>query len=587
MSIFSFRPVVLLVAFLGTVYSIKGQTGPAGVGNSSTNRVWLDASRLTGYSNAAKVNQWTDASGNNLHARQANELNKPTLQTNVLNGKPVIRFDRTAAIQYLDITTPGIGAAMSNSRTLFVVAQAHTGGTGTGHAANQAVFLGVGYHSGIVFIGYPATTQAGAYQVTRGSTFQHPYVTATAGQNTWHLVTNPVEETPSGTTNSMYLNGNYVNAAYSPLQLVTRSDLVRVGTGDLSGQYQWSFNGDAAEIILFDVQLNAAQRIIVENYLSAKYNLSIANKYYSDNTHYNQDVQGIGTTNGTVKHSQAAHGKGLILTEANNSLNGPAAEFLFAGHNAATNAWVTTDLPAAADLERWQRSWYVHKTGTIEARLAFDWSEGGLAAGELNGDSQGYVLLYRPDLQSSFRPVSADNAVLVPVLENTDQLSFTLGNASLQNGYYTLGKLDAFVWTGAVSSDWHLDGNWSGNRVPAAGDPVVVPACTTCPVLAADVAVGSLLVEGGQLDVRHFTFSAAAATRLISARILSNGGTLQAASLGEVKGCNFEGNIVFRKTGSTDDAWYGDNAYRGKVTVLNAGTGSVAAAVQANDVIVK
>jgi hypothetical protein len=35
------------------------------------------------------------------------------------------------------------------------------------------------------------------------------------------------------------------------------------------------------------------------------------------------------------------------------------------------------------------------------------------------------------------------------------------------------------TWTGLVSSDWNTAGNWEINRVPTAGDDVVIPVVTT------------------------------------------------------------------------------------------------------------
>lgn len=586
-------PLLALSTFYLCLHPLRtvAQTGPGGVGDAATNKVWLDASRLTGFNNGGKVNQWADASGNNWHGVQGSMVNQPTYVANGLNNKPVVNFNRTQGNQFFDITNAGIGTdVMSNSNTIMTVVRINSAGVNN----YQAIAVQQGFHTGLTTYG-PTGAEGIATSQYVGGTVSAP---ATGSNNSfvsfggstppgsWNMAAMQNSETAAGTTVSLFINGSPNGQQSSPRQMSTFAfNLFRVGAAQPSGLWHGGLNGDIAEVILYNVSLNSAKRIIVENYLSAKYNLPIANKYYSDNTHYNQDVQGIGTTDGVSKHSQAASGKGLVLTEANGSLDA-SNEFVFAGHNSSANALVNAD-PGSTGGQRWQRSWLVHKTGTLDAKLSFDWSQAGLVPTNLAAELSRYCLLYRPDLQSSFRPVSADNAPLVPVLENTDQLSFTLSNATLQNGYYTLGKLDTFVWTGAVSSDWHLAGNWSGNSMPAAGDHAVVPACTTCPVLSAPVQVGSLLVEEGQLDVRNFTVSAAAATRLISARIRSNGGTLQAASLGEVKGCNFEGNIVFRKTGSTDDAWYGDNAYRGKVTVLNSGTGGIAAAAQANDVIVE
>jgi hypothetical protein len=54
---------------------------------------WFDASAITGLNDGDGVVIWTDLSGNLNHASQVTAENRPTYQTNELNGKPVVRFD--------------------------------------------------------------------------------------------------------------------------------------------------------------------------------------------------------------------------------------------------------------------------------------------------------------------------------------------------------------------------------------------------------------------------------------------------------------------------------------------------------------
>ena len=75
------------------------------------NKVWLDASFLTGLTNGTRITSWTDRSGNAWNANQSSAVKRPTYFVNGLNGQPVIRFDRTTGPQYLDLTSSGIGAA--------------------------------------------------------------------------------------------------------------------------------------------------------------------------------------------------------------------------------------------------------------------------------------------------------------------------------------------------------------------------------------------------------------------------------------------------------------------------------------------
>jgi hypothetical protein len=58
-------------------------------------KLWLDASSLT-LSDNDLVSEWTDLSGNENHATQENEVDKPVFKTNILNGRPVIVFNDSA-----------------------------------------------------------------------------------------------------------------------------------------------------------------------------------------------------------------------------------------------------------------------------------------------------------------------------------------------------------------------------------------------------------------------------------------------------------------------------------------------------------
>jgi hypothetical protein len=87
--------------------------------------------------------------------------------------------------------------------------------------------------------------------------------------------------------------------------------------------------------------LNGARRLIVENYLAAKYGLSITNNYFTAApAAYNNNVSGIGTTDGSSanKH-RAASSVGLTFRQLNNSLNANN-EYIFFGQNAG-NASIT------------------------------------------------------------------------------------------------------------------------------------------------------------------------------------------------------------------------------------------------------
>jgi hypothetical protein len=96
-------------------------------------------------------------------------------------------------------------------------------------------------------------------------------------------------------------------------------------------------------------------------------------------------------------------------------------------------------------------------------------------------------------------------------------------------------------WTGAVSSDWHTAGNWSGGVVPASGADVAIPAVgvTNEPTItSADVTVNSLNIAAAR------TLTVASGRTLTVNNDLINGGTLTGAgTIAELGAVNNSGTI--------------------------------------------
>src|SRR5690606_10594300 len=92
----------------------------------------------------------------------------------------------------------------------------------------------------------------------------------------------------------------------------TLKDWSQFGIGRQAGE---SWNGDIAEVIVFTTELNAAQRIIIDNYLAAKYGFTLgANDIYTmdnpGNGNYDYEVAGIGRS-GSLEHTNS-QGTGIV-----------------------------------------------------------------------------------------------------------------------------------------------------------------------------------------------------------------------------------------------------------------------------------
>ena len=126
------------------------------------------------------------------------------------------------------------------------------------------------------------------------------------------------------------------------------------------------FQGDVTEVIIFNAKLNSLQRIIIQNYLSAKYDITLsANDLYtmdnSGNGNYDHDVAGIGNDGTNVQNN--SEGTGVIRIFDPTSMG--SGEYYFWGHNNGALQSQTTDVPAGVQ-GRLTRVWRGQEIGTID-----------------------------------------------------------------------------------------------------------------------------------------------------------------------------------------------------------------------------
>lgn len=207
---------------------------PAGVTGLA---LWLDASQLTGLSDGATLNTWNEMSGLGNHATRT--TGAPTYETNELNARPVVRFP------------VGNGASfsfprMTNIRTVFWVMKQQ-------NPSELRFLLG-------------DTT---AYHFHRG----------TASPSTiWHSV-HTSSNIRNGTTS---LNGLAVNGTTTTLPggwnllSVTTTDVVTASTVSSDRTFNRSWEGDIAEVLVYNKALSAVEIEQIGSYLTAKYAMTTA-----------------------------------------------------------------------------------------------------------------------------------------------------------------------------------------------------------------------------------------------------------------------------------------------------------------------
>ncbi len=220
-------------------------------------RLWLAAN--TGIIDSSSiVSQWNDLSGNNFHLTQSTVAYRPIKVDNAIANKPAVKFDGTNDF-LLGTTIPNIN---TKSLSLFIVARNNT-------------LPATGSARGLISFG---NYSSGGFELIRSSAGPLGYYQNNSNFNS----SNNEDCSPSGTPFRIYsvakqlntISRIYVNSTLRNSS--TTSSLInsftnaayKVGYFSLAPNY---WNGNIAEILVYDTLLDNSSRQSVEGYLSNKY----------------------------------------------------------------------------------------------------------------------------------------------------------------------------------------------------------------------------------------------------------------------------------------------------------------------------
>ena len=455
----------------------QAQTGPGGVGNSDgsggqpRNVLWLDASSL-GLSDGGNVATWTDNSGNAYDASQSTGGSQPVFveQYAAINNKSLVEFDGSSQFMWLptEITTTDNGIVGDDFACVMVAGRTTTstewfmGGNGNGPSGGN---LHVGWRDGNTFAfgfwgndvdGDPSPTPA-------ANTLQITYMDLNRSAN-------PARR--------LYQDGDLLNTRTSTSTL---SEWDSPTIGRRSG----SVYGDLllAELIFYKGELNHVQRVLIDNYLAEKYDLSITNDFYT-NSAYQGNLTGIGQEESETLSSSSSAGFYII---ENGGLD-TDGEFVFFAHEGTENGVSTANLPTGV-VERWARDWYVENTTGFDVKVIFDLPEG--IEGEFPKEITNYRLLYKANVGDDYQVVSSVTAEY----GDNDQVAFPISSGDLANGYYTLGTVDnsASPVEGLPGVTYYTlaSGNWTDSDIWTLDPSGALPnnPSSTYPQLENDIVV--------------------------------------------------------------------------------------------------
>jgi len=218
---------------------------------------WADASYITGLNDGDSVTTWNDLSGNDNHATQSTAAQKPILKLNIINGRPVVRFDATD--DNLVITNGG--TLFQNKPGGIVIAVVAFNLTGNKQYLAALTPAGAGRIIGAASPGYRILDTDGF----TGVTF------------------------PTLSTGTFYVLSLVINATAAQGQGFRNGTAGSIASGGTAGNFSdtsglsttlgvastATLNGDLATIVMYDRVLTTIERVRIERYFGSRYGITV------------------------------------------------------------------------------------------------------------------------------------------------------------------------------------------------------------------------------------------------------------------------------------------------------------------------
>jgi fibronectin type 3 domain-containing protein len=217
------------------------------------------------YANGAAVATWLDASGNARNAVSSGGT-RPTLVTNAINGRPALRFDGVDD----HLTLPSGFQDFTGGMTLFIVKRPSV-------LTNAFKMFALGNGAGQQNIALGRAGQTSGYQFfTNNSGGSYGWFDTSGGLVAGQVAMVSVAQEAGAANASSYAelakNGTALFGQLVYVPPVTTRSLNYIG------KTYWNegmFQGDIAEIVLYNRKLSASEMAAVQSYLAGKYGISI------------------------------------------------------------------------------------------------------------------------------------------------------------------------------------------------------------------------------------------------------------------------------------------------------------------------
>jgi hypothetical protein len=217
--------------------------------------MWLRADNSVSTS-GSNVTSWGDVSGSGNSA--TNGSNQPTLVTGAINGLPAVNFSGTS--QFLQV--PAGMANFTSGASIFLVTKPAAVTAGA-----RFLDFGNGATSDNIYLDEPTNTGASlfTYNTSTGASATSPSAITLGQYQLLEAVYN------GSNTATIYTNGvqGVQGTSMQTLQNLTRTKNY-IGQASQGGN---DFNGQLAEVLVFNRAVTASEQAAIEGYLFNKYNL--------------------------------------------------------------------------------------------------------------------------------------------------------------------------------------------------------------------------------------------------------------------------------------------------------------------------
>jgi hypothetical protein len=362
--------MIKLLILLTTFVLLIAQNGPGGIGSSATNVLWLKANAGLTVNGSSQVVTWADQSGN------SNNGSPETGRTPVASSSQNSQQSLTWTNDAIHVTNSA-GLNLSGAYTIFAVFN----GSVVSTAADALYYKrnGTGNDQGLYF-------QGNRLRI-KNNTYERQTATGAFVNNTWYVVS--LVHTGSGNY-VLYRNGQSVTvntASFTDLAAPTNQNL-SIGAR-ISGN---RFSGQLPEMIMYNNSLTNAQRIIVENYLANKYNITITNDYYAHQANHQFDLAGLGR-DGSSNTNLTANS---TLFNLNIGSIGTADSYLVFGHNGADTAWTSSEFYTDGSNNTYKkinREWRLDRNNSALASPNLEFNVSQLATQSLSPNMSYHLLI--------------------------------------------------------------------------------------------------------------------------------------------------------------------------------------------------